>query len=186
MAEYLPFRLLDKYFRETIFLKVRPQNEPASPIRRLYQCDVSCIRQQRVINRTSDAIEPIYNEIGDQARKAKGLTERKNESTRRFGGCILKELRLLCHWAKKPPDEKQWTDFYSKIRLFFSPFLLRIILPRLDCCGVCFSLFWSLILCSTISLSFLFNFLRSTLLRLSVLLFMEKNFLLSLSERLFL
>ena len=43
------------------------------------------------------------------------LAERKNESTRRFGECILKELRLLCHWAQKPPDEKQWTDFYSRI-----------------------------------------------------------------------
>ena len=50
-------------------------------------------------------------------RKAKGLAERKNESIRNFGECILKELQLLCHWAKKPPDEKQWTDFYSRLLL---------------------------------------------------------------------
>ena len=24
---------------------------------------------------------------------------------------------MLCHWAKKPPDEKQWTDFYSRLLL---------------------------------------------------------------------
>jgi len=150
---------------------------------------------QRVIDRTSEAIEPIYNEIGDQARKAKvngvdetswfqsgklqwlwtmannvvaffmihpnrskeaflqliddwkgilisddygvyvnwvnkrqrclahfirkakGLAERENESIKAFGENILKELRLLCHWAKKPPDQKQWADFYSRFLL---------------------------------------------------------------------
>jgi len=50
-------------------------------------------------------------------RKAKGLAERKNESIRNFGECILKELQLLCHWSKKPPNEKQWTDFYSRLLL---------------------------------------------------------------------
>ena len=50
-------------------------------------------------------------------RKAKGLAERKNESIRNFGECILKELQLLCYWAKKLPDEKQWTDFYSRLLL---------------------------------------------------------------------
>jgi len=150
---------------------------------------------QRVIDRTSQAIEPIYNEIGDQARKAKvngvdetswfqsgklqwlwtmannvvaffmihpnrskeaflqliddwkgilisddygvyvnwvnkrqrclahfirkakGLAERENESIKAFGENILKELRLLCHWAKKPPDQKQWANFYSRFLL---------------------------------------------------------------------
>ena len=50
-------------------------------------------------------------------RKAKALSERKNESTRTFGDSILKELRLLCSWAKDPPNEKQWTDFYSRFLL---------------------------------------------------------------------
>ena len=50
-------------------------------------------------------------------RKAKGLAERKDKSIRRFGESILKELQLLCHWARKPPDEKQWTDFYSRLLL---------------------------------------------------------------------
>ena len=150
---------------------------------------------QRVIDRTSQAIESIYNEIGDQARKAKvngvdetswlqsgklqwlwtmannvvaffmihpnrskeaflqliddwkgilisddygvyvnwvnkrqrclahfirkakGLAERENESIKAFGENILKELRLLCHWSKKPPDQKQWANFYSRFLL---------------------------------------------------------------------
>jgi transposase len=50
-------------------------------------------------------------------RKAKALAERKDESIKQFGKSILKELRLLCHWARKPPDEKQWTDFYSRLIL---------------------------------------------------------------------
>jgi transposase len=50
-------------------------------------------------------------------RKAKGLAQREDESVRRFGQSILKELRLLCHWARKPPTEKQWTDFYSRLTM---------------------------------------------------------------------
>jgi transposase len=50
-------------------------------------------------------------------RKAKNLAERKDDSIKLFGESILKELRLLCHWAKKPPDETQWTDFYSRLLL---------------------------------------------------------------------
>lgn len=50
-------------------------------------------------------------------RKAKALTEMKDESIRSFGESILKHLQLLCHWARKPPDEKQWTDFYSELLL---------------------------------------------------------------------
>lgn len=50
-------------------------------------------------------------------RKAKALTERENESIKTFGQSILKELLLLCRWAKDPPNEKQWTDFYSRLLL---------------------------------------------------------------------
>jgi transposase len=50
-------------------------------------------------------------------RKAKALTQMKDKSTKTFGQSILKQLQLLCHWAKKPPDEKQWTDFYSELLL---------------------------------------------------------------------
>jgi len=48
-------------------------------------------------------------------RQAKGLCERNDESIQRFGNAILKELRLLCQWAKAPPSEKQWTGFYSRL-----------------------------------------------------------------------
>ncbi len=47
-------------------------------------------------------------------RKATGLSESKNESIKRFGKSIKKELQLLTHFAKKPPSEKQWTNFYSR------------------------------------------------------------------------
>jgi transposase len=50
-------------------------------------------------------------------RKAKALSERKTDSIREFGQSVLKELRLLCHWAKAPPSQKQWTDFYSRFIL---------------------------------------------------------------------
>lgn len=54
-------------------------------------------------------------------RKAKALCERKDESVSRFGKTVRKQLQQLCRWAKAPPSEKQWTDFYSG-------FLLNLIL----------------------------------------------------------
>jgi transposase len=50
-------------------------------------------------------------------RKAKALTERKDESIGRFGESVRKQLRQLCHWTKAPPSEKQWTKFYSEFLL---------------------------------------------------------------------
>ena len=47
-------------------------------------------------------------------RKARALTEAKDESIRSFGEAILEKLQLLCHWAKKPPDETQWTKFDTR------------------------------------------------------------------------
>ena len=47
-------------------------------------------------------------------RKAKGLSEKKDPGAQYFGREILKELQLLCHWAKDPPDEKQWHEFYQR------------------------------------------------------------------------
>ena len=50
-------------------------------------------------------------------RKAKALTERKDESVIRFGENVRKHLQQLCHWAKAPPSKKQWTTFYSEFLL---------------------------------------------------------------------
>jgi transposase len=50
-------------------------------------------------------------------RKAKALTERKDESIGRFGENVRKHLQQLCHWTKAPPSEKQWTKFYSEFLL---------------------------------------------------------------------
>ena len=47
-------------------------------------------------------------------RKAKALSEAKDKVSQHFGKKILKELQLLCHWAKAPPDEDQWYEFYQR------------------------------------------------------------------------
>jgi transposase len=47
-------------------------------------------------------------------RKAKGLSEKQGQVPQYFGREIAKELQLLCHWAKDPPDEKQWREFYQR------------------------------------------------------------------------
>jgi transposase len=54
-------------------------------------------------------------------RRAKGLAERKDEAVHRFGERTLKELRLLCRWAKAPPSRGEWNAFYARfIHLVFS------------------------------------------------------------------
>jgi len=53
-------------------------------------------------------------------RRAKGLAERKDQALRRFGERTLTELRLLCRWAKAPPNRGEWNAFYARfIRLVF-------------------------------------------------------------------
>ncbi len=47
-------------------------------------------------------------------RQAKCLSEKKDRKMKAFGKAILKELRLLCHWAKTPPSENEWADFYTR------------------------------------------------------------------------
>ena len=115
---------------------------------------------QRVVDRASAALKPIYDKIGELAReneafleliqdwsgilvsdnygtykkwvhlrqtclahlirKAKALSEAKDTVSQHFGKKILKELQLLCHWAKAPPDEDQWYEFYQRfIALIF-------------------------------------------------------------------
>ena len=48
-------------------------------------------------------------------RRARALSQQRKESLQRFGKSLLAELQRLCHWAKAPPGEKQWTDFYSRL-----------------------------------------------------------------------
>ena len=47
-------------------------------------------------------------------RKAKGISEFKDKTRRNFGKKIVQERQLLCHWAKAPPDEDQWRQFYQR------------------------------------------------------------------------
>jgi transposase len=46
-------------------------------------------------------------------RKADALAESKKDDLRRFGEIIAAWLRQLIHFAKEPPDPKQWSDFYT-------------------------------------------------------------------------
>ena len=47
-------------------------------------------------------------------RRAKALSERRDESVQRFGQQLTVELKHLCRFAHAPPSGKQWTDFYSR------------------------------------------------------------------------
>jgi transposase len=51
--------------------------------------------------------------LGHLIRKAEALAERKKADLRRFGEIIAAWLRQLIHFAKEPPDPKQWSDFYT-------------------------------------------------------------------------
>lgn len=46
-------------------------------------------------------------------RKADALAESKKTDLRRYGEIIAAWLRQLVHFAKEPPDPKQWSDFYT-------------------------------------------------------------------------
>lgn len=62
-------------------------------------------------------------------RKAKALGERKDDSISRFGKCVRKQLQQLCHWAKAPPSEKQWAEFYSEFLLNLLLFESALMMP---------------------------------------------------------
>lgn len=47
-------------------------------------------------------------------RQATALAEHKSEQISQFGAAVLKELRLLVHWAKSPPDNSEWSAFYTR------------------------------------------------------------------------
>jgi GTP1/Obg family GTP-binding protein len=54
------------------------------------------------------------------------LSEAKDKVNQHFGKNILKELQLLCHWAKAPPDQDQWCEFYQRfIDLIFDHHQLK-------------------------------------------------------------
>ena len=47
-------------------------------------------------------------------RKAKGLAERKEPATQKFGQLIAKDLQLLCHFAKEFPSSQEWRIWYQR------------------------------------------------------------------------
>jgi transposase len=53
-------------------------------------------------------------------RKADALAEKRKTDIRRFGEFIAGWLRQLVHFAKEPPDAKQWSDFYTYFLLTVS------------------------------------------------------------------
>jgi transposase len=50
---------------------------------------------------------------GHLIRWADALAESRKADLRRFGEFIAGWLRQLIHFAKEPPDQKQWSDFYT-------------------------------------------------------------------------
>jgi transposase len=50
-------------------------------------------------------------------RKASGLSERTDDSCRRFGEQLKEALQQLCAFAHAPPGQKKWTDFYTRLML---------------------------------------------------------------------
>jgi transposase len=50
-------------------------------------------------------------------RKASGLSERTDDSCRRFGEQLKEALQQLCAFAHAPPGKKKWTNFYTRLTL---------------------------------------------------------------------
>lgn len=48
-------------------------------------------------------------------RKAKKLSESADDQLSKFGDQMHCHLRLLCHYAKAPPSNSQWTIFYVRL-----------------------------------------------------------------------
>jgi len=51
-------------------------------------------------------------------RRAKTLTEKKDKALKSFGATLRDELRLLCHWAKAPPDIDEELTYYTRFFKF--------------------------------------------------------------------
>jgi transposase len=47
-------------------------------------------------------------------RDAKGLAERPDKETARFGAWAERELQRLCHMAHAPPNQGEWQAFYAR------------------------------------------------------------------------
>ena len=54
------------------------------------------------------------NCLAHYIRKAKMLSESDDEHLSGFGTQMLKELQRLCHFAKEPPSERKWKNFYKR------------------------------------------------------------------------
>ena len=48
-------------------------------------------------------------------RKAKGLSQRNKPDLKRFGNIMTASLQRLSHFAKAPPDQNEWTEFYRHL-----------------------------------------------------------------------
>jgi len=53
-------------------------------------------------------------------RRAIGLSGRKAPHIKRFGEMMRDLLRRLIHFAKEPPDEEQWSEFYQELMVVLS------------------------------------------------------------------
>ena len=52
-------------------------------------------------------------------RRAIGISEHPNPEIAAIGASLEKELQLLCHMAKAPPEIKEWNAFYERLMSIF-------------------------------------------------------------------
>lgn len=53
-------------------------------------------------------------------RRARGLAERETPHIKRYGEMMLELLQQLIHFAKEPPSDNEWSDFYQELMVVLS------------------------------------------------------------------
>jgi transposase len=59
-------------------------------------------------------VEKRQNCLAHYIRKARALSEKADSKVSNFGREMLTQLQLLCHFAKAPPTERKWKNFYKR------------------------------------------------------------------------
>lgn len=62
-------------------------------------------------------IKKRQNCLAHFIRKARALSETADVHISSFGGQMLTQLQLLCHFAKAPPSARKWKNFYKRFLL---------------------------------------------------------------------
>ena len=96
-------------------------------IRQLEQTIAVLVNKVKELEKRTEKLESKTNQHSQNSSKPPSSeSEAKGKISQHFGKNILKELQLLCHWAKAPPDEDQWGEFYQRfIDLIFDHHQLK-------------------------------------------------------------